>query len=136
VIGDEFVDKTMTEWPAHWFGHSKEALTYGRDNLRFIRELWQLTARENLPEHERELHLRALWVMGFELSRDSLLSPNLAKLPIGGRIKSIVEDGGPLLFGFYTEHEEEQFANCCQTFERVLRRAGLWDECGQMLQGN
>lgn len=136
MIRDEHIDETMNEWPLQWFGRSRQAVTYGPKILHFIRELWRMTEQENLNDPGRELHFRALWVMGFELSRDSLLSKDLPKLPVAGRIKSMIEDAGPLLFAFYTELEEDQFAYCCQTFERVLRRSGLWDQYSQAFLSN
>ena len=40
------------------------------------------------------------------------------------------------ILAFYAGQEEDQFAHCCQTFERVLRRSGLWVEYSQAFSRN
>lgn len=82
MVHDECIDETMNEWPSQWFGKSKEAAIRGPKILQSMCELWRLIEQEKLSDPERELHFRALWVMGFELSRDCLLSRHLPKLPV------------------------------------------------------
>ncbi len=121
------VDEVMSEWPVQWYGKSRRAGTEGPSNLRMLKALWNLVRPHLETDQEQQQHFRALWLIGFELSRDYILDEILPSLPNEQRLRRMIEDCGPLLFGYYTDQEEECFAECCETFERVLRQGGLWD---------
>lgn len=130
MILSEKIHEVMDEWPAQWCGKSHRRRSEGQSILFILKNLWSQVESELEHEEEHEAHFKALWLIGYEISRDYLIEPLLSSLPADQRIKRIIEDGGPLLFAYYTSTEEEIFEECCVTFERVLRRSGQWESIG------
>ena len=130
------IEETMNEWPTYWTGSPSKPRREFREILANLKLIWELANTEPMTEIQQELHFKALWILGYELSRDRIMSPNMSVVPIKLRIRLILEDGGPLLFGYYSSDDEDRFEKCCVTFERVLRRNGLWEDYSQGMTAN
>lgn len=114
----------MREWPRQWNG--KDTLE-GRKTLAALAEIWRSVEIADWDDSVLENCLRTLWIMGFELSRDFILDRRLPQeVPLGRRITAVIEDGGPLLFGFYAETDTDRFEQGCEQIELALRRANTW----------
>lgn len=131
------IDQTMDEWLTYWTaGYSSRLNSEHKDLLQLLKNLWCLVAKESIGEELEEVHFKALWFLGYELSHDRIISKHMSSVPIKFRLKNMIEDQGPLLFGFYTDDDCDQFASSCETFERLLRQSGLWSEFSQSLRLN
>ena len=128
MIRPEAIDIVMNEWPVQWYGKSSRGRAEGKYNLSLLKILWKTVSPLLATEVEQERHFRALWILGFELSRDNLLSSRLPSLPAEKRLRSMIEDGGPLLFSYHTTEEEHHFEAACETFEQALQDHDLWTE--------
>jgi hypothetical protein len=90
-------------------------------------EIWQCVEIARFSDEDRENCLRTLWILGFEVSRDELMDHRLPReVSARKRIFLMIEDGGPLLFGFYAESDVDRFEEGCQSIERALRIAKAW----------
>jgi hypothetical protein len=127
MILPDKIEEVIDEWPINWAGHSSGTKREFYQIASRLKSLWFIIS-ELLDEEDQEQHFKALWILGYELSRDHLLSKALPLVSVEFRIKTMIEDNGPLLFGYYTGADESEFGKCCETFERGLRRAGLWEE--------
>ena len=114
----------MKQWPRQWNGKDTPD---GQKTLIALSEIWRSVEAARWDDSILENCLRTLWIMGFELSRDFLLDRRLPKeVPLGRRIASVIEDGGPLLFGFYADTDTDRFELGCEQIELALRRANTW----------
>ncbi len=132
MILPEKIDEAMNEWPTFWTaGYNSRMSIELSELLKNLKTIWGLVAKECYSEEAQEIHFKALWLLGYELSRDRIMSKLMSSVPVQYRIKSMIEDQGPLLFGYYTTAESEQFEMCCENLEKLLRSSGLWDEFSQ-----
>lgn len=114
----------MSEWPRQWNGKETDE---GWKILTALTAIWSSVEQAGFNTETRENCLRTPWIMGFELNRDFLLDAHLPKeVPIGRRITSIIEDGGPLLFAFYSDSDTSRFETGCEQIELALRRSHAW----------
>jgi hypothetical protein len=114
----------MKEWPRQWNGKDTAE---GRRTLAALEEIWGAVEVSGPDDAVLENCLRTLWILGFELSRDFLLDRRLPKeVSLGRRIAAVIEDGGPLLFGYYAEPDTARFELGCEQIEQALRRANVW----------
>lgn len=125
MIRPEHLESVMSEWPRQW---EPTGLREGERILRYLRRLRGAVEREYPMEEDRQENcLRALWILGYELSRDPLLDPKLREVPLGRRAQMMIEEEGPLLFAFYSRSDEDRFAAACRDIELALRRRGAWE---------
>jgi hypothetical protein len=124
MIRAEHIEEELNKWPEQW---ESEPTPEGLRILAYIKSVWSAVEREYLEEQRRENCLRALWILGFELTRDILLSPRLPeKISVQNRAQPIIEEEGPLLFAFYSDNDQERFSTACRDIELALRRQNLW----------
>lgn len=122
MIQPEHIEEELNRWPEQWNGpHAQEDVRI----LAFIKRAWRTVDQEYVfQDDRRENCLRAFWMLGFELSRDTLLHPNLREVPVAKRGLRIIEEEGPLLFAFYSADDERRFSAACRDIELALRRRG------------
>jgi hypothetical protein len=122
----------MKEWPRQWNG---KFTPEGRETLAALEEIWRTVEAAGGDNSVLENCLRTLWILGFEHCRDFLVDRRLPKeVPLGRRIATTIEEGGPLLFGFYAQSDTERFELGCQQIELALRRANAWTTLAALLQ--
>jgi hypothetical protein len=127
VLADQ-IEEEMNRWLGQWVPN---AMRENAPVLECLKRYWRSVDKEYpLEEDRRENCFRALWILGYELSRDGLLDPKLPELPATKRAQRIIEDEGPLLFAFYSRSDEERFGVACRDIELALRRRGEWDRPG------
>ncbi|SRR5258707_14557887 len=119
ALGTKLLADTA-EWPERWMGDEGD-LPLGRAALAaMLPFLESLVAKEYAASTLRR-HFGNAWLLGGEIIRSTFVNPSVRKLRGKKLLLAFVgEDGGPLLHGYATEDEQNEFDATCRKLRRFL----------------
>ena len=111
----------LNDWPRSWMGWEKD-LPPGEKLVACFRPFLEyLVTCADLSPKTIQKHVDNLWALGGEIIRDLNENPPLRRKHIQQILFDVIDDdGGPLIYGVTSEHQQRSFDATCRKFLRFL----------------
>lgn len=111
--------KDLYEWPERWMGFPED-IPPGEQLVECFRPFLIHLIQLHLSRSTICKHANNLWLLGGEIIRRLDDTPSLRKTPIPKLLFDVVEDSGPLPYGWEPNAALASFESTCRKLRRFL----------------